>query len=75
MRILKKLYQVRPQALASVAVAATLILLAGCSKQVEKSEDIRPVRALRLGAANVDVTSDFSGAVMPRIGLDRGALV
>ncbi|MFC3110656.1 efflux RND transporter periplasmic adaptor subunit [Undibacterium arcticum] len=67
MRTLKKLCQIRPQMVTSLTVAATLILLAGCSKPVEKLEDIRPVRVLHLGAANVDVTSDFSGVVMPRI--------
>ncbi|HCN89373.1 MAG TPA: efflux transporter periplasmic adaptor subunit, partial [Oxalobacteraceae bacterium] len=41
--------------------------MAGCSKPVEKAEDIRPVRAIRLAADNVDVVAEFAGDVRARI--------
>ncbi|SDX13941.1 RND family efflux transporter, MFP subunit [Collimonas sp. OK242] len=42
------------------------LLLAACSKPVEKVEDIRPVRVVVLNPANADVTSEFPGAVQAR---------
>ncbi|RZI42122.1 efflux RND transporter periplasmic adaptor subunit [Herbaspirillum sp. HC18] len=42
-------------------------MLAGCSKPVEKAEEIRPVRAVRLAADNVDVIADFPGEVRARV--------
>ncbi len=53
----------------ALALAATcaVTLLAGCSKPVEKAEDIRPVRAIRLAADNVDVVAEFAGDVRARI--------
>ncbi|MEC5216238.1 multidrug efflux system membrane fusion protein [Actimicrobium sp. GrIS 1.19] len=42
-------------------------LLGACSKPVEKAEDIRPVRALKLAAGNADTVAEFSGDVRPRI--------
>lgn len=56
----------KPLSLAAVA-AASLVFLAGCSKPVEKAEEIRPVRAVVLAADNVDVVAQFSGEVRPRI--------
>jgi membrane fusion protein, multidrug efflux system len=50
----------------TLAVAATL-MLAGCSKPVEKTEEIRPVRAVRLAADNLDVIAEFPGDVHARI--------
>lgn len=44
-----------------------LVLMAGCSKPVDKAEDIRPVRVLRLTAGNADTVAEFSGDVRPRI--------
>ncbi|WP_146171949.1 efflux RND transporter periplasmic adaptor subunit [Pseudoduganella armeniaca] len=46
-----------------LAVAA---LLAACSKPAEKTEDIRPVRAVVLAGATVDVAAEFSGEVRAR---------
>ncbi|HYD97343.1 MAG TPA: efflux RND transporter periplasmic adaptor subunit [Noviherbaspirillum sp.] len=43
------------------------VFLAGCSKPVEKTEDIRPVRAVKLAADNVEVLAEFSGDVRPRV--------
>jgi multidrug efflux system membrane fusion protein len=51
--------------MASVLLA--LALLAACSKPVEKAEDIRPVRAMTLVAADADAQAEFSGDVRPRI--------
>ncbi len=51
--------------MASVVLA--LVLLAACSKPVDKAEDIRPVRAMKLAAADADATVEFSGDVRPRI--------
>lgn len=44
-----------------------LSLLAACSKPVEKTEDIRPVRVMKVAADNIDVAAEFSGEVRPRI--------
>jgi membrane fusion protein, multidrug efflux system len=43
------------------------MVLAGCSKPVEKTEEIRPVRAVRLAADNLDVVAEFPGDVRARI--------
>jgi membrane fusion protein, multidrug efflux system len=51
---------------AVLAVAAT-VMLAGCSKPVEKTEEIRPVRAVRLAADKLDVVAEFPGEVRARI--------
>lgn len=42
------------------------VFLGGCSKQIEKVEEIRPVRAIRLVADKVNVVAEFSGEVRPR---------
>lgn len=47
--------------------AASTLLLAACSKPVEKTEEIRPVRAVRLAADNVDVIAEFPGEVRARV--------
>jgi len=52
--------------IATLAVTATL-LLAGCSKPVEKTAEIRPVRAVRVAADNLDVIAEFPGDVHARI--------
>ncbi|WP_229506591.1 efflux RND transporter periplasmic adaptor subunit [Massilia sp. BJB1822] len=48
-------------------MAAAAVLLAACSKPAEKSEDIRPVRAIVLQSSDVDVNAEFSGEVRPRV--------
>lgn len=54
--------------LKNVLVAASaLALLGACSKQVEKTEDIRPVRAIQLAASDVDINAEFSGEVRARV--------
>ncbi len=50
----------------TLAVAAAMTLT-GCSKPVEKTEEIRPVRAVRLAADNLDIVAEFPGDVRARI--------
>jgi multidrug efflux system membrane fusion protein len=45
----------------------TILSLGACSKKVEKTEDIRPVRALQAVMEGSDITTEFSGEVRPRI--------
>jgi RND family efflux transporter MFP subunit len=45
-------------------MAATL---SACSKPAEKTEDIRPVRAIVLSSSDVDVNAEFSGEVRARV--------
>lgn len=47
--------------------ASFALLLAGCSKPAEKTEEIRPVRVMVLSASSVGVNAEFSGEVRPRI--------
>lgn len=51
----------------SLSLLALAVLLSACSKPVEKTEDIRPVRAMLLSASDVDVNSAFSGEVRARV--------
>ncbi|WP_328595427.1 efflux RND transporter periplasmic adaptor subunit [Rugamonas rivuli] len=59
----KKQRQISPLILSVLAAA----VLAGCSKPVEKTEDIRPVRAIVLASSDVDVNAEFSGEVRARV--------
>ena len=61
---LKKLQQ---RTLPVLAIMATAVLLAACSKPAEKSEDIRPVRAMVLASSDIDVNAEFSGEVRARV--------
>lgn len=45
----------------------TAATLAACSKPAEKTEDIRPVRAVVLTSSDVDVNAEFSGEVRARV--------
>ncbi|AMO99814.1 efflux transporter, RND family, MFP subunit [Collimonas arenae] len=54
------------QLLPRILLMCSLLLLAACSKKVEKAEDIRPVRVMVLSPANADVISEFPGAVQAR---------
>ena len=51
---------------AALVLTAPLVLV-GCSKPVEKVEEVRPVRVMRLAADNVDVAAEFSGEVRARV--------
>lgn len=48
-------------------VAVCALLLAACSKDAPKTEDIRPVRAMVLQASDIDVSAEFSGEVRARV--------
>ncbi|TFW27065.1 efflux RND transporter periplasmic adaptor subunit [Duganella callida] len=53
-----------------ISVIASLLLaaaLAGCSRPAEKTEDIRPVRVIKLVGSDVDVNAEFSGEVRARV--------
>ncbi len=50
----------------TIAVLA-LATLAACSKPVEKSPDIRPVRAMLLAASDVAIDAEFAGEVRARV--------
>jgi RND family efflux transporter MFP subunit len=43
------------------------LLLAACSKEAPKTEDVRPVRAVALAGGANSASADFSGEVRPRI--------
>lgn len=49
-----------------VLLLSALLALAACSKKVEKTEDIRPVRAVALAASGTTVGLELSGEVVPR---------
>ncbi len=54
-------------AYAPVLAFAAALALAACSKPAEKTEDIRPVRAIKIAAGNVDVSNEYSGEVRARV--------
>jgi RND family efflux transporter MFP subunit len=47
-------------------VAATLLLTA-CSKPEQKTEEIRPVRAMVVQSTDIDINAEFSGEVRSRV--------
>ena len=51
----------------ALALCAAAVLLAGCGKKAEKTEDIRPVRAIVLQSSDIDVNAEFSGEVRARV--------
>ena len=55
----------RSARLVALAVSGAA-LLAACSKPVEKAADVRPVRAVRLAADNVNIAAEFPGEVRAR---------
>jgi multidrug efflux system membrane fusion protein len=61
-------YQTARQARRAAFLAITsAVLLAACSKPVENTEDVRPVRAIQLAADNADIVAEFSGEVRARV--------
>jgi multidrug efflux system membrane fusion protein len=50
----------------AVAVAIA-VLLAGCSKEAVKIDDVRPVRVLVLTASNIGINAEFPGEVRARV--------
>ena len=55
-----------PRSVSAVALSL-VVALTGCSKQAEKSEDIRPVRAIVVKNGTTDTAIELSGEVRPRI--------
>jgi RND family efflux transporter MFP subunit len=51
----------------TMSVLASVVLLSACSKPAEKTEDVRPVRAIVLAGSDIDVNAEFSGEVRPRV--------
>ncbi|CAN5822135.1 multidrug efflux RND transporter periplasmic adaptor subunit MexJ [soil metagenome] len=45
----------------------SVVFLSGCSRHAEKTEDIRPVRAIKVSADNAEIAAEFSGEIRPRI--------
>lgn len=54
---------IRPVALAAIAS----LLVAGCSKPVPASEDIRPVRTMVVAPAQTSAETELAGEVRPRV--------
>lgn len=52
---------------AAVLAMAGALFLSACSKPVEKTEDVRPVRVVRLAADNVEAVAEFPGEVRARV--------
>lgn len=52
---------------AAAVLAASILLLAACSKPEHKTETVRPVRAIVLSASDVDINAEFSGDVRARV--------
>jgi len=50
----------------AVAGLALSLVLAGCSKPVEKVEEVRPVRAIKMAAASTRTVAQFSGEIRAR---------
>lgn len=51
----------------TIASVGMAMILVGCSKPVEKVEEIRPVRAMHLVADTADVIAEFPGEVRSRV--------
>ncbi len=57
----------RPSAVLPVfAILLMTLAASGCSKKVEKTEDIRPVRTMTLAPAGAQAVTELSGEVVPR---------
>jgi multidrug efflux system membrane fusion protein len=52
--------------IATLLAVSCVLMLGGCSRPAEKTEDIRPVRVIVLNASGIDVNAEFSGEVRPR---------
>lgn len=64
---LKKLRLQVPASLGVMLSTSLLLLLAACSKDAPKQEDVRPVRAIVVGSSDIDVNAEFAGEVRPRV--------
>ncbi|WP_225984663.1 efflux RND transporter periplasmic adaptor subunit [Noviherbaspirillum aerium] len=50
----------------AILACSSILLLGGCSKPVEKTEDVRPVRVMKLASGNIDTVAEFPGEVRAR---------
>jgi len=57
----------KPAAAALVLALSALVTLAGCGKQAEPAEYVRPVRLMQLSPAAGRTAFEFSGEVRPRV--------
>ena len=64
---LKNLRPTVPAKLGVLLSTSLLLLLAACSKEEPKQEDVRPVRAIVVGSSDIDVNAEFAGEVRPRV--------
>ena len=64
---LKNLRPIVPASLGAMLSTGLLLLLAACSKDEPKKEDVRPVRAIVVGSSDIDVNAEFAGEVRPRV--------
>ena len=53
-------------ALPLTSVLLLAVAMSGCSKKVEKTEDIRPVRVITVAPAGAQAVTELSGEVVPR---------
>jgi multidrug efflux system membrane fusion protein len=66
-QFLKSSSQSRLLAFLTVLGLAAVFTVSGCSKKNEKTEDVRPVRAISAVLEGSEIASEFSGEVRPRI--------
>jgi RND family efflux transporter MFP subunit len=64
---LKNLRSTVPASLGAMLSTGLLLLLAACSKEEPKAEEVRPVRAIVVGSSDIDVNAEFAGEVRPRV--------
>lgn len=53
--------------ISALLVIALTFMLAACGKRVEKTEDVRPVKAMLASMETSEVIAEFSGEIRPRI--------
>jgi len=58
--------RIAPALAASLAITA-VVFLSACSKPVEKTEEIRPVRVMTLQSSSVGIDAEFPGEVRARV--------
>lgn len=56
-----------PNRVLALVLLAALLLLAGCAREPERAEEVRPVRLMQLQSAAGQAAYEFSGDIRPRI--------